>query len=497
MKVNQGNYALLFAAMFFLTGNDLWAGADIDRTRLPIPQPVPEPVTATLPQDVPLPAPWEVKAPAGAPNVVIILLDDIGFGAPSPFGGPVNMPTLQQLADNGLSYNRFHTIALCAPTRGALKSGRNHHRVNMGSIPEIATGYAGNTTVIPDTAAPIAEVLRQNGFNTAAFGKWHETPGRETTAAGPQTRWPTRQGFEKFYGFLGAEENMYEPSLHDGVTIVDFPDKPGYHLLEDMTDQAIGWVRQQQGMRPDKPFFIYYSSAGSHAPHQVAPEWIEKYKGKFDQGWDAIRAQTLKDQIARGVVPEGTELAQKPASVPDWDDLTDDQRKVYARQAEVFAAFSEYSDYQAGRLLKAIDDLGALDNTLVIYISGDNGTSPEGDQTGHWNWGHFLNGVPETTEEQLAHLDEWGGPTTYAHMSVGWAIAFDSPSPSPSRLPAISAAHATAQWFTGPTASRPRVRFGSNSPMSSTWYPPSSRPPAFPSRRWWMAYPRFRSRAPA
>ena len=401
--------------------------ADIDRTRLPIPQPTPEKVTAVLPADVPLPTPWEVKAPEGAPNVVIILLDDIGFGAPSPFGGPVNMPTLQQLADNGLSYNRFHTIALCAPTRGALKSGRNHHRVNMGSIPEIATGYAGNTTVIPDTATPIAEVLRQNGFNTAAFGKWHETPGRETTAAGPQTRWPTRQGFEKFYGFLGAEENMYEPSLHDGVTIVDFPDKPGYHLLEDMTDQAIGWVRQQQGMRPDKPFFIYYSSAGSHAPHQVAPEWIEKYKGKFDQGWDAIRAQTLKDQIARGVVPEGTELAQKPASVPDWDDLTDDQRKVYARQAEVFAAFSEYSDYQAGRLLKAIDDLGALDNTLVIYISGDNGTSPEGDQTGHWNWGHFLNGVPETTEEQLAHLDEWGGPTTYAHMSVGWAIAFDSP----------------------------------------------------------------------
>ena len=401
--------------------------ADIDRTRLPIPQPKPEKVTSVLPADVPLPTPWEVKAPEGAPNVVIILLDDIGFGAPSPFGGPVNMPTLQQLADNGLSYNRFHTIALCAPTRGALKSGRNHHRVNMGSIPEIATGYAGNTTVIPDTAAPIAEVLRQNGFNTAAFGKWHETPGRETTAAGPQTRWPTRQGFEKFYGFLGAEENMYEPSLHDGVTIVDFPDKPGYHLLEDMTDQAIGWVRQQQSMRPDKPFFIYYSSAGSHAPHQVAPEWIEKYKGKFDQGWDAIRAQTLKDQIARGVVPEGTELAQKPASVPDWDDLTDDQRKVYARQAEVFAAFSEYSDYQAGRLLKAIDDLGALDNTLVIYISGDNGTSPEGDQTGHWNWGHFLNGVPETTEEQLAHLDEWGGPTTYAHMSVGWAIAFDSP----------------------------------------------------------------------
>ena len=419
--------ALLVAAIVIVTSNHQVSATPIDRTRLPIAQPITATVTQPLPANAVMPEPWEVRAPEGAPNVVIILLDDIGFGAPSPFGGPVNMPTLQHLADNGLRYNRFHTIALCAPTRGALKSGRNHHRVNMGSIPEIATGFAGNTTVIPDTAAPIAEVLRQNGYNTGAFGKWHETPGRETTAAGPQTRWPTRQGFEKFYGFLGAEENMYEPSLHDGVTVIDFPDKPDYHLLEDMTDQAISWVRQQQGMRPDKPFFVYYSSAGSHAPHQVAPEWIEKYEGQFDQGWDVIRAQTLKDQIARGVVPEGTELAPKPASVPDWNDLSDDEKTVYARQAEVFAAFSEYSDYEAGRLLQAIDDLGALDNTIVVYISGDNGTSPEGDQTGHWNWGHFLNGIPETTEEQLAHLDDWGGPSTYAHMSVGWAIAFDAP----------------------------------------------------------------------
>ena len=419
--------SLLVAAIVLVTSSHQVSATPIDRTRLPIAQPITATVTQPLPANAVMPEPWEVRAPEGAPNVVIILLDDIGFGAPSPFGGPVNMPTLQHLADNGLRYNRFHTIALCAPTRGALKSGRNHHRVNMGSIPEIATGFAGNTTVIPDTAAPIAEVLRQNGYNTGAFGKWHETPGRETTAAGPQTRWPTRQGFEKFYGFLGAEENMYEPSLHDGVTVIDFPDKPDYHLLEDMTDQAISWVRQQQGMRPDKPFFVYYSSAGSHAPHQVAPEWIEKYEGQFDQGWDVIRAQTLKDQIARGVVPEGTELAPKPASVPDWNDLSDDEKTVYARQAEVFAAFSEYSDYEAGRLLKAIDDLGALDNTIVVYISGDNGTSPEGDQTGHWNWGHFLNGIPETTEEQLAHLDDWGGPSTYAHMSVGWAIAFDAP----------------------------------------------------------------------
>ena len=248
------------AAFVVLSQNEqVVATDDLDRTRLPIAQPAPAPVTEVLPENVPLPTPWEVKAPEGAPNVVIVLLDDIGFGGPSPFGGPINMPTLQKLADNGLSYNRFHTIALCAPTRAALKTGRNHHQVNMGSIPEIATGYAGNTTVVPDNAAPIAEVLRQNGFATGAFGKWHETPSRETTAGGPQTRWPTRQGFEKFYGFLGAEENMYEPSLHDGVTIIDTPQKPDYHLLEDMTDQAIAWVREQKSMRPDKPFFIYLS----------------------------------------------------------------------------------------------------------------------------------------------------------------------------------------------------------------------------------------------
>jgi len=420
--------AVVVVAFVVLSRNEqVVATDDFDRTRLPVAQPAPAPVTEALPENVPLPTPWEVKAPQGAPNVVIVLLDDIGFAGPSPFGGPINMPTLQKLADNGLSYNRFHTIALCAPTRAALKTGRNHQQVNMGSIPEIATGYAGNTTVVPDNAAPIAEVLRQNGFATGAFGKWHETPSRETTAGGPQTRWPTRQGFEKFYGFLGAEENMYEPSLHDGVTIIDTPDKPDYHFLEDMTDQAIAWVREQKSMRPDKPFFIYYSSAGSHAPHQVNQEWIEKYQGQFDQGWDAVRNQALQAQIERGVVPAGTELPPKPASVPDWDSLNDDKKKIYARQAEVYAAFSEYSDYETGRLLDAIDDLGELDNTLVIYISGDNGTSPEGDQTGNWNWNKYLNGVPETDAEQLAHLDEWGGPDTYAHMSVGWAIAFDSP----------------------------------------------------------------------
>ncbi|MCP4798544.1 MAG: arylsulfatase [bacterium] len=405
------------------------AGAEnINRRRLPIADPHPQKVDKRLPAEVKMPKPWQgPEAPKGSPNVVVILLDDVGFGAPAPFGGSIDMPVLQQLADNGLSYNRFHTTALCAPTRAALKAGRNHHVMNMGSIPEIATGYAGNTTVVPDYAQPVAEILRLNGYNTGAFGKWHETPGRETTAAGPQTRWPTRQGFEKFYGFIGAEENMYEPSLHDGVTIIDFPDRKDYHFLEDMTDQAIAWVRQQQGLRPDKPFFIYYASAGSHAPHHVSQEWVQKYKGKFDKGWDVIREETLARQIEEGVVPAGTQLAQKPASVPDWNDLSDAQRKIFARQAEVFAGFTEYSDYEAGRLIKAINDLGELDNTLIIYISGDNGTSSEGNQTGHWNWGHMLNGVPETIEAQMEHYETWGDKNTYPHMAVGWAIAFDTP----------------------------------------------------------------------
>ena len=402
-------------------------GGNLDRTNLPIAEPMPEKVTQALPSEVPLPPQFEVTAPKGAPNVVIILLDDVGFAAPSAFGGAVNMPTAEKLADNGLRYNKFHTTALCAPTRAALKSGRNHHKVNMGSIPEIATGYAGNSTVVPDYAQPVAEILRLNGYNTGAFGKWHETPGRETTAAGPQTRWPTRQGFEKFYGFVGAEDNMWDPTIHDGVTVVDAPKKEGYHFTADMTDQAIGWMRQQKSIKPDKPFFIYYSSAGSHSPHHVSKEWIAKYKGKFDEGWDVLRERNLQNQIKAGIVPEGTQMAKAPDSIPKWDSLTPQQKKIYARQAEVFAAFTEYSDYEAGRLIQAIEDLGELDNTLVIYITGDNGASVEGDRTGQWNWNHYLNGVEETPDEQEAKLEEWGGPTTYPMYHMGWAIAFNSP----------------------------------------------------------------------
>lgn len=398
-----------------------------DRSKLPLPDVRPPTISEIDPTKAKMPAITEMRAPANAPNVVIVLLDDLGFGGPAAFGGPIRMPALDRLAQNGLKYTRFHTCALCAPSRVALKQGRNHHIVNMGSIPEIATGFPGNTCRVPNDTAPLAEILRLNGYNTAAFGKWHATLGRETTASGSQDRWPTRQGFEKFYGFIGAEENNYEPSLHDGVTTVEVPETEGYHLIDDMTQEAIDWMHQQHSMTPDKPFFVYYASPGVHAPHHVTGDWVKKYEGEFDKGWDATRQETLARQIEMGIVPANTQLAKPADSIVNWESLTDDQKKVYARQAEAFAGFAEYSDFHVGRLVDAIEEMDELDNTIFVYITGDNGTSAEGNQTGNWNWGHMLNGVPETTDEQLRYLDQWGGPETYPHMSVGWAVAFDAP----------------------------------------------------------------------
>lgn len=401
---------------------------ELNRSQLPIATPRPKTITEVDPNKAVMPPLFEVKAPENAPNVVVIILDDLGFGGPDSFGGPIQMPALAKLADEGLSYNRFHTVALCAPTRTALRTGRNHHVANMGAIPEIATGFPGNTSVTPNYTASVAEILRLNGYNTAAFGKWHSTVGRDTTVSGPQDQWPTRQGFEKFYGFIGAEDNMFAPTLYDGVSQVEIvAEQPGYHLIDDMTTQTVNWMKQQHAMTPDKPFFVYYASPGVHAPHQIPDDWLDKYKGQFDEGWDAVRQATLERQIEMGVVPEGTTLAQTADSIQAWDSLTDDQRKIYARQAEVFAAFAEYTDYHAGRVVDALDEMGVADNTIVMYISGDNGTSSEGNQTGNWNWNNMLNGLEETSDEQLAHLDEWGTYTTYTHMSVGWAVAFDSP----------------------------------------------------------------------
>jgi arylsulfatase len=398
-----------------------------DRTVLPIQEPKRPVYTELDARNVKTPPHFEVKAPAGAPNVVIVLIDDLGFGATSAFGGPITTPTLESLAQGGLRYTNFHTTALCSPTRAALKAGRNHHTVNMGFITEMATGLPGDTGQIPHATAPLAEMLRLNGYSTAAFGKWHETAAWEASVSGPFDRWPTRQGFDKFYGFIGGETNQWAPYLYDGVTQVELPNDPQYHFMTDMTDKAVAWIKYQKALTPDKPFFVYFAPGATHAPHHVPREWIARWQGKFDQGWDKLREETLARQIKLGVVPVGTKLAPKPPAIKDWDKLSADEKRLFAHQAEVFAAYLEYTDHEIGRMLKAIEVTGHLDNTLVFYIAGDNGTSAEGGENGMFNEYTYFNGVHEHVPDLLKVLDKWGGPETYPHMAAGWAVALDTP----------------------------------------------------------------------
>ncbi len=415
--------ALLAGGPVFGSAND----AVLDRSVLPIAEPH-RAITHELDaRNAKAPPRFEVKAPAGAPNVVIVLIDDLGFGATSAFGGPIGTPSLDQLAKGGLRYTNFHTTALCSPTRAALKSGRNHHTVNMGFITEMATGFPGSTGQIPNSTAPLAETLRLNGYSTAAFGKWHETPSWEASIAGPLDRWPTHQGFDKFYGFLGGETNQWAPYLYDGVTQVELPDDPNYHFMTDMTDKAVSWIKYQKALTPGKPSFVYFAPGATHAPHHVPKEWIARWHGKFDQGWDKIREETLARQIAMGVVPKGTQLAPKPPALKDWQALSADEKRLFTRQAEVFAAFVEYTDHEVGRMLDAFNDVGEGDNTLVFYIVGDNGTSGEGGQHGMFNEYTYFNGVQEKVEDMLKRIDQWGGPETYPHMAAGWAVALNAP----------------------------------------------------------------------
>ena len=399
----------------------------VDRTQLPIREPRIPPSKALDVRDAKMPERFEVKAPKGAPNVVIVLIDDLGFGAPTTFGGPIRTEVLDRLAAQGVRYNNFHTTALSSPTRAALKSGRNHHQVNMGFITEMATGMPGSTGQIPNRTAPLAEMLRLNGYATAAFGKWHETAAWEASMAGPFDRWPTRQGFDKFYGFLGGETNQWAPFLYDGTAVVELPNDPNYHFMSDMTEKARAWIKYQKALTPDKPSFVYFAPGATHAPHHVPKAWIDKWKGKFDQGWDKIREETLARQIAAGTVPPGTKLAPKPPAIKDWDKLSADEKRLFARQAEVFAAFVEYTDHEIGRMLQAFEEVGEADNTLVFYIAGDNGTSGEGGENGMFNEYTYFNGVPEKVEDMLKLIDKWGGPETYPHMAAGWAVAFNAP----------------------------------------------------------------------
>ena len=401
--------------------------SDLDRTILPIPEPTYPAYTELDVRRTEPPPRFQVTAPAGAPNVVIILIDDLGFGATTTFGGPIPTPAFDRLAASGLRYNNFHTTALCSPTRVALKCGRNHHTANAGSIMETSTAYPGNTGAIPNRVAPLAEMLRLNGYSTGAFGKWHETAAWETSVSGPFDRWPTRQGFDKFYGFIGGETDQWSPLIYDGVKKVNPPKKEHYHFTEDMTDQAINWVKAQQSMTPDKPFFMYFATGATHAPHHVPKEWIEKFKGKFDAGWDKVRQATFERQKQLGIIPANTQLPPRPEDLAAWDSLPEDQRRLFRRQAEVFAGFAAHTDQEVGRLVEAISDIGELENTLIFYIAGDNGTSAEGGMVGMYNEMTYFNGVQEKVEDLIPLIDKWGSEETFPHMAAAWAVAFDSP----------------------------------------------------------------------
>jgi arylsulfatase len=372
-----------------------------------------------------------IRPPAGAPNVLIVMLDDVGFGASSAFGGPCRTPTAERLAGGGLKFNRFHTTALCSPTRAALLTGRNHHAVGMGGITEIATSAPGYTSIIPNTAAPLAQTLKLNGYSTAQFGKCHEVPVWETSPMGPFRQWPTGQGFEHFYGFIGGETNQYAPAIYRDTVPIE-PDRTadeGYHFTEDMTDQAIQWVRQQKALMSDKPFFVYFAPGATHAPHHVPEEWSGRYRGRFDEGWDRVRDETFAHQQELGVIPGNAELTARPDEIPAWDDMDDRLKPVLARQMEVYAGFLEHTDHQVGRLIDALADLEVLDDTLVYYIIGDNGASAEGTINGTYNELLSLNGVVdvETPEFMASHIDDFGTPDAFNHYAVGWAHAMDTP----------------------------------------------------------------------
>jgi arylsulfatase len=407
--------------------------AALDRSELPIPDgqfkgAANRTLTGSKPD-----FPREVTAPKDAPNVLLILVDDAGFGNPSTFGGPCQTTTLTKMAEEGLRYNRFHVVALCSPTRAALLSGRNHHAVGFGSIAEIAGGWPGYDATWPKSGAGVAKILQGNGYTTAAFGKWHLTPDNQQGLAGPFDRWPNGLGFDYFWGFLGGESGQYDPVITENNTCIGVAKGKDYYLPTDMANKAINWVRDQKAQSPDRPFFMYYATGATHAPHHVPKEWADKYKGKFDQGWDRLREETFERQKKLGVIPADTKLTPRDPAFPAWDSLPEDQKKLYARQMEVYAGFQENCDHEIGRLIKAIDEMGVGDNTLVLYIWGDNGASMEGTETGSFNELTMQNGIRLTAEQQLkliekyGGIDAWGGPEMQPHYACAWAWAGNTP----------------------------------------------------------------------
>ena len=397
--------------------------------------PVPEPAATISPsvdrahQNPGYPVRQRVSPPEGAPNILVVLVDDMGFGASSAYGGPCRMPTAERLAAGGLSYSRFHTTSICAPTRVSMLSGRNHHSAGMGTVPEMATSAPGYDCIRPDTMATLPRILSGNGYLTGAFGKMHQTPMWEVGETGPFDRWPLNEGFDRFYGFLGAETNQFTPALVDGFTPIEPPRTPeqGYHLSEDLVDQAAGWIENVSSLEPDRPWFTYLSFGACHDPLHVPESWRGRYRGEFAHGWNAQRERTLARQKELGLVPRDATLPDFDPDVPDWDSLGADERTVCERLMELYAEFAEHMDAQIGRLIDTIDRLGRLENTVVFYILGDNGAAAEGGLYGSANLVRPLNRLPATVADVLGQLDELGGPMTYPHYPVGWALAMNTP----------------------------------------------------------------------
>ena len=415
-------------------GNGKGLGAsDVQRAVLPIPDRQTVGITTYDAKDpnTHYPPITPLRPPPGAPNVLIFLIDDVGFGASSVFGGPCHTPTAERLAAGGLRYTRFHTTALCAPTRAAMLCGRNHHSVGMGAITEMATSAPGNCSLRPKNKAPLAEILKLNGYSTSYLGKCHEVPTWETSPVGPFDRWPTGSGFEYFYGFVGGEANQYYPGLFEGTSAVEPPRTPeeGYTLNEDLGDKAVRWLHQQKALAPDKPFFMYYAPGATHAPHHVPKEWSAKYKGKFDGGWDKQREETFARQKKLGVIPKDAVLTARPKEIPAWDDMPAELKPILAREMEIYAGFLEQTDHEIGRVVAALEELGSLDDTLIYLIIGDNGASAEGSLNGCFNEMTTLNGMPgiETVEFLRDKIDEFGTPEAYNHYAVGWAHAMCTP----------------------------------------------------------------------
>jgi arylsulfatase A-like enzyme len=375
--------------------------------------------------------PWwppRVTPPKDAPNVLLIMLDDAGYGAESTFGGVIPTPTLDGIANAGLRYTMFHSAALCSPTRAALITGRNHHSVHFGVVSEAATGFPGYNSIIEKDTATLGEILRENGYATSWFGKDHNVPGWQQTQAGPFDQWPIGMGFDYFYGFVGGDTSQWQPDLFRNTTPIEpYAGNPGWNLITAMADDAIAWMNQLNAIAPDKPFFVYYVPGATHAPHHPTKEWVEKFKGKFDMGWNELREQIFANQKRLGVIPANAQLTPWPDSVPKWDTFSPEEKKMLARQAEVYAAFLAYTDHEIGRVIQAVQDMGKLDNTLIIYIGGDNGASPEGTTLGTPNEFASFNSIMVPLKDQLKWYDAWGSDQTFPHYAVGWAWAFDTP----------------------------------------------------------------------